>query len=313
MIDDHELRPLTRPVLSSKNESRPVLGPTNFDLVEELELRASSVEKIFDRQNKMSRRLLDSIGAYNNFQSLTPQQADRLISRLKDTCTLLDRIADCAATIRRGFELEPTPPFPGFGEVHLQRVIHRAHQRLIASLGPLDLALFELLSFPVMMEYFCMRLGLTAGDVHEHIKHLVAFKEVMLQNGTMAVYYSAFPDSHHHIFQKLAAEEEVKSRRWTAGERSVAPDWSPPGVLASLSDVASNTFSKKVRKIPKEHLDEMEKAEHNGPMESRPAKIWFIRRWLDTNDESLAHRPLIPEEPLAELFAWAVTQDPTCG
>jgi hypothetical protein len=63
--------------------------------------------------------------------------------------------------------------------------------------------------------------------------------------------------------------------------------------------------------IPKEHLDELRKAKRDGLMKDQ--RLWLIRRWLDTNDEALAHRPPIPQQSWADLFAWAATQDPSRG
>jgi hypothetical protein len=313
MIHDRELRPLSSPVLSLKSKDRRILGPTNFDVVEELELRASLIEKLFDPKNETSRRFVKYIYRRPHLVDLSPHQVDRLELRLRDTCTVLDRIADCAATIRREFELEPKLPFPDFGEEHLERVIHRARQNLIAALGPLDVAFVYLLSSLTLFSYAWRVFG-PGTSLMAHANHLGAFQEVVVQHGTMAVFHSAFPGDNSDFFESLISEEKSKEDRWAAGERSVAPDWSPSGVLRSLVKLGRAQWSnkKKVRDmIPKEHLDELRKAKRDGLMKDQ--RLWLIRRWLDTNDEALAHRPPIPQQSWADLFAWAATQDPSRG
>ena len=308
MIFDAQLRPLFRPVLSSKTKNRQILEATTFDVVKELELRAASVQTIFDHRDGLSWSFLDPISIMFDFQDLTPQQIERLISKLKDTCAITDRISDCAATVRRTFQLDPKSPFPEVSEELLKRAIHRARQDLIAALGPLDLALLDLLSVLALLAYG-RRFSPIDTITPALRSHFKGFKEVVLQNGTMAVYHSVFPDSYHDILPRLVVEEELKGKRWDAGNRSEAPNWPPSGVLAPLDTVVSNVFLDKVRKIPKNYVDEMDDAAYGQPVFT--PRFWLIRRWLDTRDKALANGPPIPEEPMAELFSWAVTQDPS--
>jgi hypothetical protein len=79
--------------------------------------------------------------------------------------------------------------------------------------------------------------------------------------------------------------------------------WNPAERADSLDTVASNVFLENVRKVPEEHVDEMDRAA-SGKHFHFNLLFWLIRRWLDTSDEVLALRPVIPEEPAVSHLAY---------
>ncbi|KAH6854522.1 hypothetical protein B0I37DRAFT_422095 [Chaetomium sp. MPI-CAGE-AT-0009] len=314
MIEVPQFRPPLGAVISFSLvppicESRSVRGPMNLEVVKELELRDALTRKLLDPDNKKAMLFHFGINEFRLLGDLTPEQMARVLARLKETLQLMDRILDCAATMRHEFALDPTLPYPGFATAGLDRVIHRARQELIATLCPLDLA------FLCLVTFLADSTGGTVVTGTEPIYDAGTREEMLLQNGTMGVYHSIVTDGDMNAFKGLASYEAMKVCFWDAGMRSQAPNWVPAGVLEPLGHLVRRKFTEKLPSIPKKHLDAMEEAKAGEDVEAAHNVevmpfFWLIRRWLTTKDETLEERPAIPRESWKELFGWAVTQDP---
>ncbi|KAH6627908.1 hypothetical protein F5144DRAFT_594038 [Chaetomium tenue] len=271
-----QFQPLDRPVISSLHVKPTVLGPTNFEVVGEVELRtATSFERFFcpmlttifrtrleSEPPTILLRLLVPIITARLSQNVIPGSLLRFLGHFEETLQLMDRIKDCEATIRHEFALDPTPPYPDFGEDGLNRVIHRARQNLIAALSPLDLAFLHLVTTVFGLPD---RTHLTADD-GSLIPHDPCNDEVLLRAGTMGVYIFLF-DMVKIVYDAGLADEILSVAsdmvRWDSGEKSQAPDWSPTATLEPLKYLVRRTFGEKLERLPEQHLKALADAPEN--------------------------------------------------
>jgi hypothetical protein len=313
LVSVPQFQPLDRPVISSLDKKRTVLGPTNFEVVQELELRESMFRRLLKAEEGTTvARLLDPIQI--DGQDAERESLVRFLVRFKETLQLMDRIMDCEATIRYEFALDPTPLYLGFDKTGLDRVIHRARQNLIAALSPLDLAFLRLVT-----KIFDGSTELRLPRGNDPIPMGPYKEEMLLQSGTMGVFL--FIDDAGLAFvtaaglTELAVTTSRKDWDWDKGKKSEAPDWSLTGALEPLKYVVRRTFAKKLGSLPKEHIEALENDEEDevaqtgGNLKATP-EFWLIARWILTQDPTLEERPPIPQESWKELFAWAVTQEP---
>lgn len=228
----------------------------------------------------------------------------------------MDRIRDCEATIRHEFALDSTPPYPDFDKDGLNRVIHRARQNLIAALSPLDLAFLHLVTTVFGLPD---RAPSTADD-DSLIPHSPCNEEVLLQTGSMGVYLF-LGDNAKDVYDAslfgVIIRAALDKAKWDSDEKSQAPDWSPTAALEPLKYLVRRTFGEKLERLPEQHLKALADAPEDdivtrtgNPLKDTP-EFWLIHRWLITQDEALEERPPIPQESWKELFAWAVTQNPS--
>lgn len=305
-----QFQPLDRSVISSRDLNR-ILGPTNFEVVQELERRNEFIENIYDLNNTVTHGFISCmLTDICMLGDLTWEQISRLLARLKETFELLDRILDCAAIVRDEFALDPIPPYPSFGNAGLDRVIHRARQELITALSPLDLALLCLVDCFVHTTCDIDVIDGGGDDGNQCIA------EVVFQTGSRGMYYISAPyrsAAHRTFYLPLLLHEAIKERSWDQGNRSEAPDWSPDGVLEPLVSVRRKAFRDKVRSIPGELFETLvaaaQEATEAGDVAGITEEFWLIGHWLRTQDTALEERPPIPQRSCKELFAWAVTQE----
>jgi hypothetical protein len=331
LIQEPQFRPLDRPVISSLDANRTVQGPANFEAVKELERRETmftalledAAQQLEGQEAKLVQRLMSQFMTERLLLAVERNSLIRFMERFGETLQLMDRIMDCAATIRHEFALDPTLPYPGFDKAGLDRVVHRARQNLIAALSPLDLAFLLLVT-----RIFIKTVG-TAPDDCELCHNGPLKEEMLLQSGTMGVYVHLNEDKYTVAFTfgiiklaldgfgllKLAMDETIKVMGWRTGPKSQAPNWSPNGTLEPLGYAVRRTFAEKMGSLPEEHLEALANAEEDKVLETgeslkaTPA-FWLIGRWLLTQDSALEERPPIPQESWKELFPWAMTQEP---
>ncbi|KAK3298968.1 uncharacterized protein B0H64DRAFT_86356 [Chaetomium fimeti] len=312
IIKTAQLRPPLGAVISSSDEKRSVLGPTNLEVVRELELRHAFFKRLLDTKKRDTVLILFFPVLTGLLMcEMTSMLAILFVIRFEEALQLMDRILDCAATIRHEFALDPTPPYPGFDARGLDRVIHRARQKLIAALSPLDLAFLCLI--PDLVDETA---GLIGDDTETtYIGGIDG--EMLLQNGTMGVYHALIPDeSHTMALLEARFAGAVKVMQWDTGMKSEAPDWPAGRALEPLARVVRRTFAEKLPTLPQQHLDALEEAIADEDVNAgrRVAAIpeyWLIGRWLTTRDTTLEERPPIPQESWKEWFDWAATQDPS--
>jgi hypothetical protein len=229
------LCPLSTPILSSKGFPRAVLEPATFAVVEELEYRARCADELVQPAVDSAIVVIDFLEPLSRipvFHGLTAPQRARLIARIKDTLTLVDRIADCEAVVRQADMAKPmyrpVPDHPGL----LAHQISCARQDMIRGLSPLDLAFLELLRTLAASAYVKRYPKIVGTRFMEPGGR--GFQELVFLQGTVVL---------HHYFVRLAgrADDETVDRfeamadvewgkivHWESGDGERMLDWMKP-------------------------------------------------------------------------------------
>ncbi|KAK4142121.1 uncharacterized protein C8A04DRAFT_30235 [Dichotomopilus funicola] len=212
--------PADWPILSSHltltHHPRAILfqDPATFAYTHELEQRAAFINQLFGPATNTTSTLSPAfIGLYQRpeLHNLTPAQQTLLTTRLKQTCALIDRIADSGAILRHAFwslcqdraddkdEGLPFPTFTTHGD--LPRVIHHAQAALLSALTPLDLALIQLVTGHCYMIYWVQLQQLQQQQLQQQQAHsAVPTADV---NPADAENFSPFPHWQHQQQRSL--------------------------------------------------------------------------------------------------------------
>ncbi|KAK4189699.1 hypothetical protein QBC35DRAFT_429872 [Podospora australis] len=177
------LRPPLGSVLSSHGPERKILKPWSYEVVRELELRATRIDKLFETsQSNRTTSLVQALMRIDIFRSLPQHQIPHVLALLKHACMLADRIADAAIVVR----LPESTRFPPSDPYAIKHRVHRTQQEFIRNLPPHDVALIL---------HLCALAGIAYADAHpaldtdpEGIERIVAFKETVLRQGSMALW-----------------------------------------------------------------------------------------------------------------------------
>ncbi|KAK3693932.1 hypothetical protein B0T22DRAFT_56201 [Podospora appendiculata] len=176
--------------LSSVGPEREVLAPHTFAVVQELEMRARRIDVLF-QDNKPLRLAID---AARPFKALPAGEVEQLIQGLKRACRLADRLGDCVAEVMLLAESEMVQSAGNDDDApcltadprSTMRKAHLAQLAFLHALPALDLAYLAHLAALGGMAY--------ANAYPDHMadpaawEHLVAIKEVLLRQGTMALW-----------------------------------------------------------------------------------------------------------------------------
>lgn len=174
-------------VCSSHNVERGYLYSKSFGVLNELEIRSFRAETLSSKGQPFRNRIDAVFSTHGAFLDLPQVEQDLLISRIKETFKLVDRLADCAADVMSEW-MEPADKSTAqklSGEESVLEV-HNRQLALIRSLSPLDLAyLYHLLTW-AGQAYAAENPALIADiDCWER---LLAFKEATLRHGTIMLW-----------------------------------------------------------------------------------------------------------------------------
>lgn len=187
LIADRALRPLTRPILRSANPDGPLLQPLTYNAVQELEYRAATIERLLVPGHPFFTPVLH-IGLHAR---LTRTQTARLVDRVRHTCQLVDRMADCGAYFRH---TDPPPrptnwdtdPDDADWDALEDAPTHLARQAFLAGLCALDVACLELLVVCVGTAYLGGAV-VARPAVDDVAAQVLGVQEVYLQRGSVAL------------------------------------------------------------------------------------------------------------------------------
>ena len=258
----HEL-PSSGTILSSFDQERVLLGPADYDTVQELDMRARRIDALFDSDGPVVSMLVEN----QSFNSLPADQITGLINGMKRAAMLTDRLSDCVAEeMTKSRESSTT----GCDETDaINRRAHRARLDFITALPALDLSyLATLVDFAAMMYVRVHPFG--DGDPSPWPRHS-AFREALLRQGSLVLWAWMKPPGYTAEGNKTTSTTPTASvttqtaATTTSGSSGQIPANGPNSASPDVSDPFSNNgitpLARYVEGVIDGIIDEIEKWE----------------------------------------------------
>ncbi|KAK3397497.1 hypothetical protein B0T20DRAFT_221839 [Sordaria brevicollis] len=191
---DSSLLPALGAICSSQDVDREYLYSGSFGVLKELEIRTSRADTLLSKGQPIRNRIDAAFSTHSAFFDLPQVEQNLLLSRIKETFKIVDRLADCAAEVTS--EWMEAADKSTVKKLSGQESVLEAHNRqleLIRALSPLDLAyLYHLVMWAG--QAYAVKFPAFMADADD-FDRLLAFKEAILRHGTIMIWAIFKPTS----------------------------------------------------------------------------------------------------------------------